>query len=69
MTGSFSILRFPEEDLGDDIYVELMTRALYLDRQDEVDAYTEVMERLTLGAHPHTQTPEIIERLLKELPC
>jgi transcriptional regulator with XRE-family HTH domain len=69
MTGSFSILRFPEEDLGDDIYVELMTRALYLDRQEEVDAYAEVMERLTLGAHPHTQTPEIIERILKELPC
>ncbi|MEW2546685.1 helix-turn-helix transcriptional regulator [Streptomyces sp. NPDC047002] len=45
-TGAFSVLSFPEPDLGDIIYAEQLTGALYLDKPEEVSQYTEVMESL-----------------------
>ncbi len=68
LTGAFTILRFPEADVSDVVYLELITRALYLDRQDEIDAYTEAMTRLCLAAHQPGQTEDIIGALLKDLP-
>jgi hypothetical protein len=65
--GAFTILRFPEEDLTDIIYLELVTRALYLDRPDEVGAYTETMERLCVDAHQPSQTADLLMAMLKEL--
>jgi hypothetical protein len=67
LTGAFTILRFPEEDLTDIIYLELATRALYLDRPDEVGAYTETMERLCVEAHQPSQTADILLSMLKDL--
>jgi hypothetical protein len=45
-SGAFTILRFPEQDLADVVYLEQLTSALYLDKRDDVDAYVQVMERL-----------------------
>jgi hypothetical protein len=67
LTGAFTILRFPEDDLTDVIYLELVTRALYLDRPDEVDAYTETMERLCVDAYQPSQTADLLLTMLKEL--
>src|SRR5262249_39555025 len=37
--GAFSILRFPDQDLPDVVYVEQLTSALYLDKRDDVEQY------------------------------
>ena len=68
MGGSFTVLRFSEEDLSSVVYLELLTSALYLDRQQDVDAYGEAMEWLCLEARSPDQTAVFIEVLLKEMP-
>jgi transcriptional regulator with XRE-family HTH domain len=64
--GAFTILRFPESDLPDVVYIEQLTSALYLDRREDVDGYMEAMERLcVLSARP-SDTAEILSRILQE---
>jgi transcriptional regulator with XRE-family HTH domain len=64
--GAFSILRFPESDLPDVVYVEQLTSSLYLDRRDDVDSYMEAMERLCVVSAPPDETAEILSRILQE---
>jgi transcriptional regulator with XRE-family HTH domain len=64
--GAFTVLRFPESDLPDVVYVEQLTSALYLDRRDDVDAYMEAMERLCVVSAPPDSTAEILSRILQE---
>lgn len=64
--GAFTILRFPESDLPDVVYVEQLTNALYLDRRDDVDSYMEAMERLCVVSAPPDNTAEILSRILQE---
>ncbi len=64
--GAFTILRFPESDLPDVVYVEQLTSALYLDRRDDVDSYMEAMERLCVVSAPPDNTAEILSRILQE---
>jgi hypothetical protein len=68
MGGAFTILRFPEEDLTDMVYIELLTSALYLDRQPDIDAYGEAMEHLCINARQPDQSVDVIEAILKDLP-
>lgn len=63
--GSFSILRFPEADLPDVVYVEQLTSALYLDKAEDVDFYAEAMERLCVEARPPSETTETLEKVLR----
>ena len=65
--GSFSILRFPDQDLPDVVYVEQLTSALYLDKREDVDQYATAMERLCVEADPPSRTPDILGRMLNEL--
>ncbi len=65
--GPFTMLRFPEPDLPDVIYVEQLTSALYLDRRDDVDTYIEVMERLCVESEPPESTAEILSTIMKEI--
>jgi hypothetical protein len=65
--GSFSILRFPDQDLPDVVYVEQLTSALYLDKVEDVDLYAEAMERLCVEAEPPTQTSKVLEKILCSL--
>nr|WP_232778470.1 helix-turn-helix transcriptional regulator [Carbonactinospora thermoautotrophica] len=64
--GAFSILRFPEPDLPDVVYVEQLTSALYLDKREDVDHYRKVMERVCVEAEPPDRTVEILSRILRE---
>jgi transcriptional regulator with XRE-family HTH domain len=64
--GPFTLLRFPEPDLPDVIYVEQLTSALYLDRRDDIDKYTEVIERLCVESEPPECTAEIISKVMEE---
>jgi transcriptional regulator with XRE-family HTH domain len=62
---SFTILRFPEPDLPDIVYLEQLTGALYLDKPDEVEIYLLAMDRLAAQALPPQKTVQFLQRLLK----
>jgi transcriptional regulator with XRE-family HTH domain len=63
----FSILRFAERDQPDVVYVENLTSALYLDKQDDVGRYLFAAERLSLVAREPQNSPEIIDRIIADL--
>jgi transcriptional regulator with XRE-family HTH domain len=65
--GAFTVLRFPDQDLPDVVYMEQLTGALYLDQRDEVDSYIRVMERVCVEADPPDRTVETLKRLRREL--
>ncbi|WP_345696209.1 helix-turn-helix transcriptional regulator [Kitasatospora terrestris] len=65
-SGAFSILRFPEQDLADVVYLEQLTSALYLDKRDDVDEYVQVMERLCVDSLTPQQTTDLLAGILKE---
>ncbi|NUR92474.1 MAG: helix-turn-helix domain-containing protein [Nonomuraea sp.] len=62
--GPFSILRFPERDLPDVVYMEQLTSALYLDKPAESEHYMQVMDRLSVQALSPAETRRFLERLL-----
>jgi hypothetical protein len=64
--GSFSILRFPEQDLPDVIYIEQLTSALYLDKRDDIDLYAAAMEHLAVEAERPDRTGDILGKILRE---
>lgn len=65
--GAYSILRFPDEDLPDVVFVEQLTGALYLDKREDVDDYVSAMERLCLEAEPPDRTADILRDILLDL--
>jgi transcriptional regulator with XRE-family HTH domain len=65
--GPFAILRFPEPELPDVVYVEQLTSAIYLDKREDVDHYAIAMERVCIDADPPNHTPEILEKLRHEV--
>jgi transcriptional regulator with XRE-family HTH domain len=67
MVGSFSVLRFPEPQLPDVVYIEHLTSALYLNKRDEVDRYLHVMESICVRAAAPDQTVELLSKILDEL--
>jgi DNA-binding XRE family transcriptional regulator len=67
MVGSFSVLRFPDEELPDIVYLEHLTSALYLNKPDEVDQYLHVMESICVRAAAPDQTVELLDHILAEL--
>jgi transcriptional regulator with XRE-family HTH domain len=66
-SGAFTILRFPEQDLPDVVYLEQLTSALYLDKRDDVDQYVQVMERLSVDSLTPESSVELLSSLLKEI--
>jgi uncharacterized protein DUF5753/helix-turn-helix protein len=65
--GAFTILRFPEHELPDVVYVEQLTSSLYLDKREDIDHYALAMERLCLEAEPPSRTPEILSKALQDV--
>jgi transcriptional regulator with XRE-family HTH domain len=61
--GSFTILRFAEQELPDIVYIEQLTSALYLDDRADVEHYMEVMNELSAQA----LTPAHTARFLSEI--
>jgi transcriptional regulator with XRE-family HTH domain len=66
MTGAFSILRFPDEELPDAVYLEHLTSALYLNKREEVDQYLHVMDNISTRAASPDETVDILHKLLTE---
>ncbi|GGO29871.1 transcriptional regulator [Microbispora rosea subsp. aerata] len=65
--GAFSILRFADPDLPDIVYVEQLASALYLDKREEVDRYSEVMERLCAVSTTPAETVDLLRQIMAEL--
>lgn len=65
--GAFSILRFPESDLSDVVYVEQLWGALYLDKREDVDPYLTAMEQLCVESTTPGGTVELIDGLLRKM--
>jgi len=65
--GSFTIMRFPETDLPDIVYMEYLTGAHYIDKAEEVERYAAVMERLSVAGTSPDRTREILAGMLKEI--
>jgi transcriptional regulator with XRE-family HTH domain len=66
MVGAFSILRFPEPELPDVVYLEHLTNALYLEKREDVEEYLHVIDTICLRAARPDRTIEILGRILKE---
>ena len=67
MVGSFSVLRFPDDELPDVVYLEHLTSALYLNKPEEVDQYLRVMESICVRAAAPDRTVELLTGILDEL--
>ncbi|GGU72142.1 transcriptional regulator [Streptomyces albospinus] len=64
-SGAFTMLRFPESDLSDVIYLEQLTSALYLDKAEEVAQYERAMTRLQEDSPNPSQTRDLLRGLLQ----
>lgn len=65
--GAFSILRFADPELPDIVYVEQLASALYLDKREEIDRYTEVMERLCAVSTTPAETVHLLREIVADL--
>ena len=65
--GSYSILRFPDPELPDVVYIEQLTSAVYLDKREDVDQYTTAMEVLCVKAEPAERTFDVLDGILSDL--
>ncbi len=64
--GPFTILRFPEPDLPDVVYLEQLNSALYLDQPADVTGYLTVMNELVVQAETGAASKDMLRALLKE---
>jgi transcriptional regulator with XRE-family HTH domain len=64
--GPFTILRFPDPDLLDLVYLEQLNSALYLDQPDDVTGYLSVMDQLGVQAETGTATQDMLRTLLRQ---
>ena len=63
--GPFSILRFPEPDLPDVVFLEQLNSAVYLDQPDDVINYVTIMDQLCVQAATDTASKNMIRALLR----
>jgi transcriptional regulator with XRE-family HTH domain len=64
--GPFTILRFPEPDLPDLVYLEQLDSATYLDSPDQLTQYLSVMNEICVQALPKAATKDMLRALLKQ---
>jgi transcriptional regulator with XRE-family HTH domain len=65
-SGSFTVLRFEEQDLPDVVYIEQLTSAIYLEQRPDVEHYLEVMDQLSGEALIPAATTRFIEQIAQE---
>jgi transcriptional regulator with XRE-family HTH domain len=66
-TGSFTILRFPIQDLPDVVYLEHLNGALYLDKASEVEDYVDMWHRLCTQIDPPEHSRSTLEKIRAEV--
>jgi transcriptional regulator with XRE-family HTH domain len=65
-SGSFTVLRFAEQDLPDVVYLEQLTGATYLDQRSDVEHYLEVVDELSSEALTPDETTSFIEQVARD---
>ncbi|OHV42011.1 MULTISPECIES: helix-turn-helix domain-containing protein [Pseudofrankia] len=65
--GAFSILRFPEADIPDVVYIEVLGGANYLDKREDVDRYMEAMDRLCVDSTTPARTADVLKKIAASL--
>ncbi|HEU5159054.1 MAG TPA: helix-turn-helix transcriptional regulator [Streptosporangiaceae bacterium] len=65
--GPITVLRFPERELPDVVYLEQLVSALYLDKPGDTDHYGHVMNRLAVQAETPAATKRVLRQLIKSL--
>lgn len=65
--GAFTILRFPEPELHDIAYLEQLTGAMYLEKDDDMDHYSAAMERLCVQSASPQESVDLISKLIREI--
>jgi len=61
--GAFSMLRFAEPSLPDVVYVEHLAGALYLDRPEEIELYSRVLDRLAVDAESPDRSRQLLSKI------
>jgi hypothetical protein len=64
--GPITILRFPEWELPDVVYLEQLNGAIYPDRPAELERYWDAMNRLVTEAESPAMTVETLHQILAE---
>jgi transcriptional regulator with XRE-family HTH domain len=64
--GSFTILRFAEEEVPDVVYIEQLTSALYLEGRQDVEHYLQVMHDLSVQALTPSRTARFLTEIIHE---
>lgn len=62
--GAFSILRFPEPELPDIVYVEQLVSAIYLDKREQIERYVQIFERLTVDSPPPDLSADMLRKII-----
>ncbi|WP_232828246.1 helix-turn-helix domain-containing protein [Kribbella monticola] len=65
--GAFSVLRFPQADLPDIVYLEHVTSALYLDKRDDVETYTHILDTLAVAGPRPQEAERQLRAILEQL--
>ena len=65
--GAFTILRFPEPELHDIAYLEQLTGAMYLERDDDMDHYGAAKERLCVQSASPEESMDLISKIIREI--
>jgi len=65
--GAFTLLRFGDLDLPDIAYLEQLLNAVYIDRRDQVECYTLLLERLAVEALTPDDTTRLLHQLLTDV--
>ncbi|TDQ49220.1 helix-turn-helix domain-containing protein [Actinorugispora endophytica] len=65
-TGSFTILRYPEYDLPDVVYVEQLTGGMIQEKRAEVEQYTMALEWLAVVAERPEQTRKLLDEIIDD---
>jgi len=66
IVGAFSIMRFPDQEPPDVVYLEQQTNALYLDKRDDVDQYLDIIESICARSTAPDRTAEFLGKILNE---
>ncbi|MFC4469088.1 helix-turn-helix domain-containing protein [Streptomyces xiangluensis] len=64
-SGAFTVLTFPESDLSDVVYLEQLTSALYLDKQEDVTQYEKAMQQLQDDSPGPNESRDVLRGLLQ----
>ena len=65
--GAFTLLRFAEAELPNIAYIEHLTGALYLEKLDEIEAYSRAMDRLAVDAETPEQSRQMLAKRRAEI--